>query len=610
MKKLFALFFLASITLATFPLSFRAATLDKSNPPAIRATPPAPRFSDAERQAELAARRNRVFAEMADKSMLVLFSTEPRVYTNDVDYVYRQENNLYYLTALKQGGATLVLYKDGANRQEILFLPKRNPQFETWNGRMYSNEDAARLSGVKQIVNSKDWDAFYAAVKQKKAFEAADKSFSFAGAAENLYLLIPTGRFELDDVREYRKEFEVAKEFASVVADPNTNMLKYEPLAGYKVLNAKPIFAKLRSIKSPYEIKLMQHAIDITTEAHMRAMATAGQVKWEYETQAEVEYVFRRRNADFWGYPSIVGCGPNATTLHYVESQGEVKAGELLLMDVGAEYDHYTADVTRTFPVNGKFTKEQAEIYRIVFDAQEAAARAMKPGGRFGDPNAASRRVVEEGLVKLGLITAVGATIPGTERDVPDGKGGTRRLPGMAQSYLWYMHGLGHWLGMNVHDVGGGGMTVFEPGMIMTNEPGIYIREDALEYFDLSKPEIKAFVDKIRPAFEKYKNIGVRIEDDMLITPNGVEWMSKALPRRLEEVEAFMERASKEITIAKNRESVLPTLAALDSGTGLFDAAFVNSPEVPYFRGKTMRRGWIRAGKDAAHASHGHAHSE
>jgi Xaa-Pro aminopeptidase len=282
------------------------------------------------------------------------------------------------------------------------------------------------------------------------------------------------------------------------------------------------MFGQLRQIKSPYELSLLQHAIDITTEAQMRAWAMASRAKMEYEVQAEVEYTFRRRNADFWGYPSIVGCGPNATTLHYEESQGPVGAGNLLLMDVGAEYDHYTADVTRTFPVNGKFSKEQAEIYQIVYDAQEAAAAVAKPGATMEQLSAAANKVIKEGLFKLGLIT---------NKDSD-------------QFRIWYMHGLGHWLGMNVHDVGNYSVPL-APGMTYTNEPGIYIREDALDNLP-DTPEMKAFKDKVRPAFEKYKNIGARIEDDMLITPTGVEWMTKKLPRKIADIEAFMATASKD----------------------------------------------------------------
>ncbi len=248
----------------------------------------------------------------------------------------------------------------------------------------------------------------------------------------------------------------------------------------------------------------------------MRSWATAGDASMEYEVQAEVEYTFRRRNADYWGYPSIVGCGPNATTLHYEESQGPVTKGSLLLMDVGAEYDHYTADVTRTFPVNGKFTKEQAEIYQIVFDAQEAVAAAIKPGVTMSSLSDIADRVIIDGLFKLGLIT---------DKD-------------SSQYSMWYMHGLGHWLGMNVHDVGRNGVPL-KAGMVFTNEPGIYIRADALDYLP-DTPANREFLAKVRPAFNKYKNIGVRIEDDMLVTPTGVQWMTKELPRTITDIEAFM----------------------------------------------------------------------
>jgi len=595
MKKFFALVSLVSISAAAFSGNIHAETPKEPLPKAIRLTPPAPKFSDAERQKELAERRARVFAEMKDNSVMILMSATPKVYTNDVDFLYRQENNLYYLTNLKQQNATLVLAKSGGSTQEFLFIPKRNPQFETWNGHMYSTEEAANISGIKNIIDASFTEAFITSFKGKQAFKAND--FAFSPTAENVYLLTPQNAFEADDTREYQREWDLAQTLAKVSTDEKTKQIRYEKTGNYQVISANPIFTKLRLIKTPYEQRLIQHAIDISTEAHMRAMATVGQVKWEYETQAEIEYVYRRRNADYWGYPSIVGCGPNATTLHYEESQGEVKAGNLMLIDVGAEYDHLTADVTRTFPVNGKFSKEQAEIYRIVYDAQEAAAKTMKPGGRFADPNIASRKAVEEGLAKLGLITEVGAKIPGTQ---------------MPQSFIWYMHGLGHWLGMNVHDVGGGNV-LFAPGMIMTNEPGIYVREDALNYFDLSKPEMKEFVDKIRPAFEKYKNIGVRIEDDMLITENGVEWLTKNLPRKLEDVEAFMASASKNIKIGAYKNNQRPNLAfyngsvdLLNSETYSSETFYNNSSQT----GKTVRYGWVFSGKNVAESPLAHQHAD
>jgi Xaa-Pro aminopeptidase len=283
-----------------------------------------------------------------------------------------------------------------------------------------------------------------------------------------------------------------------------------------------PVFASLRLRKSPFEIALMQHAIDITTEAHERAWVAAVDAKWEYEVDAQVAYTFKLRNADHWGYPSIVGCGPNATTLHYEESQGQVTPGELLLMDVGAEYDHYSADVTRTFPVNGKFSTAQAEIYQIVYDAQEAGAAAARPSAVVSDVNRAATEVIRDGLLKLGLITNRNSD----------------------QYRVWFMHGTSHWLGMNVHDVGFYG-TKLEAGMVFTNEPGIYIRPDALDNLPKT-PENEKFIAAVKPAFEKYKSIGVRIEDDMLITPTGVRWMTEALPRKISEIEDFIARGRRE----------------------------------------------------------------
>jgi Xaa-Pro aminopeptidase len=434
MQRFFALLFL--FTLAT------AAPLANAGPdPAtsIRITPPAPKPTDAERQAELGRRRAAVAAKMTDKSMLVMFSTEPKLYTNDVDYVYRQENNLYYLTNLKQDNATLVITKDGTTVKETLFLPKRVAMREAWTGKMYSREQATAISGLTTIVDASELKDFLKAVTDRSTFAAKTGEVSIPTNVEKLYLLLPRTERDENGKREYTRELNFSKEGSE-----------------QKIENVRPIFDELRHIKSPYEIKMLQHAIDITTEAQMRSMAMVGRAKWEYEVQAEVEYTFRRRNADFWGYPSIVGCGPNATTLHYVESQAAIKKGDLLLMDVGAEYEHYTADVTRTYPVNGKFTKEQADIYRIVYDAQEAVGRATKPGAKMEDLSMIAYDTITAGLMKLGLVEK------------------------KEQTRFWFIHGLGHWLGMNVHDVGRNGVPL-KAGMVFTNEPGIYIREDVLD---------------------------------------------------------------------------------------------------------------------------------
>lgn len=551
----------------------------ETKPTSIRITPPAPKFTDVERQTELARRRAEVAKKMSPNSILVLWSAEPRNYAGDVDFMYRQENNLYYLTNLRQNGSSLVIAKNGESVQEYLFLPKRNPQFETWNGKMYSNEEATRISGVKTIIESSELTAFLTALGKKEAF-TSKSNINISNSAENVYLLLPNGERDGDGMAEFKRELEFSKK-----------------LNGFKIQNARPIFDELRLVKSPYEIKIMQHAIDITTEAQMRSMAMVGRAEWEYEVQAEVEYTFRRRNADYWGYPSIVGCGPNATTLHYVESQGEIKKGDLLLMDVGAEYDHYTADVTRTFPVNGKFTKEQAEIYQIVYDAQEAAAKKTRPGAKFSELGRAADEVIKQGLAKLGLITAPNATY----QMVFQG-----RTVELEQSRIWYMHGLGHWLGMNVHDVGDYN-TPLKPGMIFTNEPGIYIREDALDYLP-DTPANKEFLAKVRPVFEKYKNIGVRIEDDMLVTETGAEWMTKNLPRKLNEVETFMARASKEFKYSSLQRENNSSFALVNFSTdSFFDSDFSN-----HLSGKTIRRGWIWTGKNTAfsgltHKEHSHA---
>lgn len=508
------------IILLAFVATGLAAIANSATPvkPSIRVAPPAPKFSDAERHAELARRRAAVAAKMADNSILILFSAEPKLYTNDVNYVYRQENNLYYLTALKQDNATLVIAKTGGRVTESLLIPKRVPLREAWEGTMYSHEDVTRLSGISNIADASQRDGTLTALKSRTGVFSKETAPNLS-----VYLLLPFGANDQNGHREFHFENELSKS-----------------LTDYKVVNAQPIFAELRHIKSPYEMKILQHAVDISIEGHMRSMAAVGRASWEYEVHAELEYTFRRRNADNWGYPSIVGCGPNATTLHYIESQSPVNKGDVMLIDAAAEYDHYTADITRSFPVTGKFTDAQKDIYQIIYDSQEAVAKATKPGVTFGNLNQVSREVIKTGLAKLGLTTGANATY---QVNGPDGK-----LRDVPQAQLWNFHGLGHWIGMNVHDVGDYGAPL-KAGMVYTNEPGIYIRSDALDYMP-DTPANREFKEKIRAAFEKYKNIGVRIEDDMLVTESGVEWMSKALPRSIRDIEDFMASASKELKLS------------------------------------------------------------
>jgi Xaa-Pro aminopeptidase len=503
---------------------------ERSVAPNIRIAPPAPVFDTKERVAELTQRRQRVAESIGPQSFLILFSTEPRIYSNSVNYPYRQENNLYYLTNLKQKNATLVLLPGNTKVREILFLPRRNPMTETWDGHMYSAEEAHERSGIREIWDATEFEPFIKALRNRQPHRPKpenifmsdqpvtttltnDHGFTalFDAAAKGeagLFMLVPPGEGES---REYKYEQRFASEWVKTAS-------------GYSIRNSWPIFTQMRLVKSPMELRIMQHAIDISIEAHQRSWAAAGNAKWEYEVDAEVAYTFKLRNADNWGYPDIVGCGPNATTLHYNESQGPVKTGDLLLMDVGAEYDHYTADITRTFPVNGKFSQAQAEVYQIVYDAQEAVAKASKPGATLSDVNRAGTEVIKDGLLKLGLITDRNSN----------------------QHRLWFMHGTSHWLGMNVHDVGGGSR--FVPGVVFTNEPGIYVRLDALDYmpFGWTQQDWEKFKTAVRPAFEKYKGIGVRIEDDMVITADGVRWLSDALPRKIVEIEEFIAKARRQ----------------------------------------------------------------
>ena len=489
--------------------------------------PAAPQIAESDRLAELRQRRAEVMKRMGDKAVLVLFGAEPRVYTNDVDYHYRQENNLYYLTGIKQEDATLILLPGAAKTREILFLPPRDPRNETWHGRMLSADEARARSGVQEVWDNKLLNGLlaYLMPRAEQALAkrgnvskpndqlAAQWQSEFQPVLDaiksdkaELYLLTPRG----NDLREYRAEHE----FASAISAAN---------AGLTIKNAQPIFAELRQIKSPWEIKLMQHAVDISAEAFFRVYAMAAPGLHEYEVQAEFEYTYRRRNADNWGYPCIVGAGDNATTLHYITSQDSLDDNRLLLMDCAAEYDHYSADITRTIPINGKFSPAQADIYRIIYDAQEAAFKASRAGANLGQVQQRAADVVKDGLLRLGLITS---------KDNQEFR-------------TWFMHGTSHWLGMNVHDVGMQGKAL-AAGMIYTVEPGIYVRPDALEWLPKT-PENEKFIKAVRPAFEKYKGVGVRIEDDVLITNGDPVIMSAAIPRKLEDVEATMTRLRREL---------------------------------------------------------------
>jgi Xaa-Pro aminopeptidase len=482
-----------------------AIALFGADPGIWKVAPPPPASWQRDRLVDLAHRRKAVEQRIGDRSMLLLYAAQPRNYAGDVDWPYRQENNFFYLTGISQAGLSLVLLPEGSAAREILFLPRPDPTRETWTGHMLSDDEARGISGIQEVSDAAALPGFLAAaLPRARAFlnpPATDAEKPVVPPLADLYMLLPDGPDP-----EYTRE----REFAAKLGAAG---------AGVSIQDATPVFAALRQIKSPREIDLIQHAIDITAEAFQRAFATAQPGASEYEIQAQFEFTFLRR-AGHWGYPCIVGTGRNATTLHYESNRDQIAAGDLVLMDDGAEFDGYSADVTRTVPADGRFTREQAEIYRLVWEAQQAAIRAARPGhtmsGSADSMDAAAGEVLRRGLVRLGLMTDISS------------------LP---QLRVWLNHGVSHGIGLNVHDPGG---RELREGMVVTVEPGLYFRADALDHLPETLANEK-FIAAVRPAFERFKGIGIRIEDDLLI---GAEpkLLSAAIPSQLEEVEAAIAR--------------------------------------------------------------------
>jgi Xaa-Pro aminopeptidase len=483
------------------------------------------------RIADLAARRRAVAAEIGSSGILILHAAEPRNYAGDVDWPFRQENDFYYLTAISQTGGTLVLIPGAETVREILFLPPANAVQETWTGHLLTAAEARAISGIENVWDARRYPEFLESVipASKTSFDEAraeaargqggrggqlepppipaDLTREFAAviravAARNAALhMITRG-----SAAEYGREEEFARRLAILA-----------PALAIKDIT--PVLAKMRTVKSPREIDLLRHAVAITAEGFQRAFALAAPGKPEYEIQAQFELTFLRRNAH-WGYPCIVGAGANATTLHYETNRDSMQAGDLLLMDSAAEFDGYSADVTRTIPVSGKYSQPQAEIYRLVWDAQHAAIAQLLAGHTGADAVRAVNQVLGPRLLRLGLITD------------PDNA---------QQIRVWSIHGISHGIGLNVHDSGAGELA---PGMVVTMEPGLYFRADALDNLPRT-PENEKFIAAVRPAFEKHKNIGVRIEDDVLITNGKPQVISAAIPSRLEDVEAAIARLHK-----------------------------------------------------------------
>jgi Xaa-Pro aminopeptidase len=509
-----------------------ALTAIAADPSIWKVAPPPPASWSRDRVADLMARRKAMAEKIGPKGVLILYAAEPRNYAGDVEWPYRQENGFFYLTGISQEGSAYVMIPDVDKVREILFLPPSNPAQESWTGHILTPAEGRRISGIEDVWDARRLNEFLQKLlppaqtvfidpPARPGLRGApvvvppeipvDVASEFRGAIEQAakneaeVYMMSRGR-----TAEYGREIEIAKQLGALTP-------------AIAVKDATPLLASLRRVKSQREVDILQHAVQITHEAFQRVYALAVPGTPEYEIQAQFEFTFLRRNGH-WGYPCIVASGVNATTLHYESNKDTMKAGDLLLVDDAAEFDGYSVDVTRTIPVSGKYSKEQAEIYRLVWQAQQAAFEKALPGHTVtGGPDSVQGAAVEvfkQGLLKLGLITDVANEL---------------------QVRTWFTHGISHGIGLNVHDPGG---RELQPGMMITVEPGLYFRPDALDNLPKT-PEFEKFAAAVRPAFEKYKGIGVRIEDDLLITNGQPKIVSAAIPSKLEDVEALIAQLRK-----------------------------------------------------------------
>jgi Xaa-Pro aminopeptidase len=458
-------------------------------------------------QDDLKARRARAMERLGPDALAIFWSAPSRTYSLDVDYEYRQDSNLLYLTGIDQQDTILVLMPGNETRREVLFIREPDARREHWNGHSLTPDEATAQSAIPTVMTASQFEPFITAMLSKRPMGGSTSEYTkyFEALTQNrakVALLLEPGSLSAPPGP--------VTQFASKVR---------ERFFGFAVEDATPILAELRQIKTGYEQDVLRKSVAISSEAHRAGMKAAAPGKFEYQVEAAIEYVYLENGAMSWGYPSIVGSGPNATILHYEKSSRRMEAGDLLLVDAAANYQGYTGDITRTYPVNGRFTREQRDIYEIVLAAQEAGIAAAKRGNPLSAIQAACDEVLRAGLVRLGLVT--------------DPKG--------QQFKTWATHGVSHWIGVDVHDVGR--LRELAPGMAFTIEPGIYIRDAALDNLPKT-PENLAFIEKVRPMVAKYRNLGVRIEDSFLVTESGLERLSSNVPRTIEEIESFLKQNS------------------------------------------------------------------
>ncbi len=411
---------------------------------------------------------------MPDRSVAVFFSGVEKVKSNDVNFPFFQDPNFYYLTGFKEADALLMIFKepydyDGKKINEMIFVPGKTTEHEIWHGSQLGTKGVVEELGIEPaLVNH----------------EFADVNFEFDYFDHILYHL-PYG--VITDNPDSRGDL------ASMLKHFNfkTDSLKYRREED----NLVSMMEFLREIKTEDELVIMQRAIDITCEAHKELMKSIDESYNEYNAEALIEYTFRNYGAEGPGFPSIVGGGGNSCVLHYTSNNAELKKGDLLVVDIGAQYGMYSADITRTIPVSGAFTEEQKIIYELVLEAQQAGIEACKPGNKFWDPHIEATQVIERGLKSLGI----------TKKSY--------------QARKYFMHGTSHYLGLDVHDAGS--YQSLRKNNVITVEPGIYIPEGS-------------------DCDEKWWNIGIRIEDDILITDGEPVNLSSCVPSEIEEIENLM----------------------------------------------------------------------
>jgi Xaa-Pro aminopeptidase len=418
---------------------------------------------------------------MQPKSVAIIPAAREARRSNDTHYRFRQDSDFFYLTGFEEPDAIAVI-KPGETHEYVLFVRPRDPEREIWDGRRAGIEGAKSEFGAHVAFSI---DEFHTKLPE------------ILNDAEILYYRLGVQR-ELDDkiIREISRMRALNRK---PVHPPQT------------IVDPATIIHELRIIKNPEELEVMQTAADIAAEAHVEAMKAVRPGMYEYEIEALIERVFRQRGAAAPAYTSIVGGGPNATVLHYINNDGQLNDGDLLLVDAGAEYKGYASDITRTFPINGRYSKAQREIYDLVLKAQMACVEMVRPGVTHDQLKQHSIEVLTEGMVELGLL-----------------KGDPEELIKQKKHEQFYMHGLGHMIGIDVHDVGryyyGQESRALEPGVVMTVEPGLYIAADT------------------KDVPEQYLGIGVRIEDDVLCTNNGPRVLTSKVPKQAEEIEQLMSR--------------------------------------------------------------------